>query len=782
MKKNCRIICLALAICLIAACFSIMALGADEAPEGLWTDYAADAFDGGSGTKDDPYKIATAEQLALLAKDVNSGVGDKTHTKEYFILTADIDLSAHVWTPLGYETYGGGSTHPFDGFFDGNGKKITGLYVDERGKNKSAGLFGCVVIKGNDPVIQNLTVDGTVFAGDSTDHDNENYGAGILIGTITVSGGSSVEYGVIKDCKVSGTVSSAMCAGGLVGDANYTHFENCTADVKVEGHCISGGFVGQTFISQFTDCVAKGNVTSKGWSTGGFAGILYCETTVTHCAAYGDVEANNWNLGGFVGYAEEDVTIKNSIAMGNVTSNVSGFAPRAGGFAGTFDGNNASCAIEKCSANGKVTTAEGQVGYGMVAYITGDFKATDCSFNSEKNPSLDATAAGALEGAEAKNTAGVLADICANYDGGHDMEDIAEVKATCTANGSTAGKKCKKCGYTEGITVIEAKGHTYSDVWSSDATSHWHECSACQARADQADHVYDNDCDTDCNVCGKTRTITHKTVLIEKVDPTCEKAGSTAHYKCSCCGKLFYDVAATKEITDPEKLVLAATGHTRGGDWKTSEIYHWHECTVCGERIDTAFHRAGEDATETTSQNCAVCGYVIKEALGHKHSFDQKNTDSKHLKSAATCKASAVYYYSCACGENGTETFESGDKLAHSFKTEWSSDASKHWHECSLCGDKKDESNHSFEWKTDKEAAVGVAGSKHEECTVCGFKKEAVAIDPIAPATTTTTTSATTTDGGKEGGCKSVIGTGVIVATIGLAAASFIVIRKKENK
>ena len=315
MKKNCRIICLALAICLIAACFSIMALGADEAPEGLWTDYAADAFDSGSGTKDDPYKIATAEQLALLAKDVNSGVGDKTHTKEYFILTADIDLSAHVWTPLGYETYGGGSAQSFMGFFDGNGKKITGLYVDERGKNKSAGLFGCISVTGSDPVIQNLTVDGTVFAGDSTDSDNENYGAGILIGTITVSGGSNVEYGVIKDCNVSGTVSSAMCAGGLVGDANYTHFENCTADVKVEGHCISGGFVGQTYNSRFTDCVAKGNVTSKGWSTGGFAGILFYETTVTHCAAYGNVEANDWHLGGFVGYAEYVVAIKNSIAM-----------------------------------------------------------------------------------------------------------------------------------------------------------------------------------------------------------------------------------------------------------------------------------------------------------------------------------------------------------------------------------------------------------------------------------------------------------------------------------
>lgn len=781
MKKNCRIICLALAICLIAACFSIMALGADETPEGLWTDYAANAFDGGSGTKDDPYKIATAEQLALLAKDVNRGV--ETHTKEYFILTADIDLSAHVWTPLGYESYdvGGGSAQSFMGFFDGNGKKITGLYVDERGNNRHAGLFGCIAVTGSDPVIQNLTVDGTVFAGNNTELTYDKYyGAGILVGTITTLGGSNVEYGVIKNCNVSGTVSSAMRAGGLVGDANYAHFENCTADVKVEGHCISGGFVGNAFASQFNDCVAKGNVTSKGWSTGGFAGILFYETTVTHCAAYGDVEADNWNLGGFVGYAEEDVTVKNSIAMGNITSNASGFAPRAGGFAGTFDGNNASCTIEKCSANGKVTTAEGQVGYGMVAYITGDFKATDCSFNSEKNPSLDATAAGALEGAEAKNTAGVLADICANYDGGHDMEDVEEVKATCTENGSTAGKKCKKCGYTEGVTVIEAKGHTYSDAWSSDETNHWHECSACKAKSDEAAHVYDNDCDTDCNVCGKTRAITHRPALVKKVDATCEKAGNIEYFRCSC-GKIFYDALAAREITDPSKIVIPAKGHTRGDEWKTSEIYHWHECTVCNERMDTTFHRAGDDATESQPQVCAVCGYVMKEATGHTHSYTQKNTDSKYLKSAATCKASAVYYYSCECGAKGTETFEYGDKLTHNFKAEWSSDESSHWHECSLCGEKKDDSAHSFEWKTDKEATATEAGSKHEECTVCGFKKDAVTIDPTGTATSTTTPAQTTTDGGEQGGCKSVMGTGAIAAAVSLAAASFVIARKKKR-
>ena len=57
---------------------------------------------GGSGIAEDPWQIETAEQLAKLAVDVNSGIVDKTHAKEYFVLTADLDLSAHRWIPIGY--------------------------------------------------------------------------------------------------------------------------------------------------------------------------------------------------------------------------------------------------------------------------------------------------------------------------------------------------------------------------------------------------------------------------------------------------------------------------------------------------------------------------------------------------------------------------------------------------------------------------------------------------------------------------------------------------------
>ena len=69
MKLKQKILTLVLSLCVVAACLPVVA-SAETAPQGLWTDYAASAFDGGSGTKADPYQIATAEQLALLAKEM----------------------------------------------------------------------------------------------------------------------------------------------------------------------------------------------------------------------------------------------------------------------------------------------------------------------------------------------------------------------------------------------------------------------------------------------------------------------------------------------------------------------------------------------------------------------------------------------------------------------------------------------------------------------------------------------------------------------------------------
>lgn len=66
----------------------------------------------------------------------------------------------------------------------------------------------------------------------------------------------------------------------------------------------------------------------------------------------------------------------------------------------------------------------------------------------------------------------------------------------------------------------------------------------------------------------------------------------------------------------------------------------------------------------------------------------------------------------------------------HSYGADWKSDADNHWHECP-CGDRKDTAAH---WVIDKEATATTRGSKHEECTVCGYKKAAVEIPATGSA------------------------------------------------
>ena len=63
----------------------------------------------------------------------------------------------------------------------------------------------------------------------------------------------------------------------------------------------------------------------------------------------------------------------------------------------------------------------------------------------------------------------------------------------------------------------------------------------------------------------------------------------------------------------------------------------------------------------------------------------------------------------------------------HSYGTAWKCDGTNHWHECA-CGDTADTAAHTFKWVTDKEATATEKGSKHEECTVCGYKKAAAEI------------------------------------------------------
>lgn len=83
----------------------------------------------------------------------------------------------------------------------------------------------------------------------------------------------------------------------------------------------------------------------------------------------------------------------------------------------------------------------------------------------------------------------------------------------------------------------------------------------------------------------------------------------------------------------------------------------------------------------------------------------------------------------------GLDTDKDGNLVPHEhvFGDDWVSDETGHWHACA-CGEKQDVAQHTFQWVVDKEATATENGSKHEECTVCGYAKQAVVI-PATGAT-----------------------------------------------
>lgn len=97
--------------------------------------------------------------------------------------------------------------------------------------------------------------------------------------------------------------------------------------------------------------------------------------------------------------------------------------------------------------------------------------------------------------------------------------------------------------------------------------------------------------------------------------------------------------------------------HTNSKDWTSDGTSHWHAST-CGHEneIKDKAECSGGTATCTQKAVCSVCSNEYGELLDHD--FTQKVKTEPYLAEAATCLSRAKYYYSCVCGEKGTETFE----------------------------------------------------------------------------------------------------------------------------
>ena len=219
---------------------------------------------------------------------------------------------------------------------------------------------------------------------------------------------------------------------------------------------------------------------------------------------------------------------------------------------------------------------------------------------------------------------------------------------------------CEKCGEPYG--EKNPNRHKYTQKYACDNATHVERCKCGVIIGAPEPHTWENgwctECYYNCRHIGGTATCTEEAI-------------------CENCGERYGN----------------AKGHTFGG-WIKDATGHWHACADCGEKADEAAHTPGDAATETAPQLCTVCHYEIMPATGHTHSFDCENPDEIYLKSAATCRARAVYYYSCSCGVSGEETFTSGETLPHHYSDGWFANGEKHWRACTACGQRSEEAAH----------------------------------------------------------------------------------------
>ena len=231
-------------------------------------DIYADSYAGGDGSKTNPYEIATAKQLAKLARDVNNGNTPQAFLGKYFKLTADIDLSGGIWMPIGkYYNYGNSNNRLFFGKFDGNGHVIKNMHIQwEDVDNKKAksvwGLFSTLQGESstNLTTVTNLIIENaTVEKKQGFKPDGPSYNVGVVAGEIY--GNTELSNIIIHDSEITDNdetyeINRETKIGGIAGnvqtDSNNETFRifNIAADTKINMLKKASVFYNQFYIAQ----------------------------------------------------------------------------------------------------------------------------------------------------------------------------------------------------------------------------------------------------------------------------------------------------------------------------------------------------------------------------------------------------------------------------------------------------------------------------------------------------------------------------------------------------
>lgn len=305
----------------------------------------------------------------------------------------------------------------------------------------------------------------------------------------------------------------------------------------------------------------------------------------------------------------------------------------------------------------------------------------------------------------ATTTSGQTATCTVTVTCAHNYTEVAEVPTTHTGGVSTPGTKahfkCTICNKlfvevdgnkvpaTAESLVIPAPEHTYSDVWQSDSTNHWKQCSVCGAKKDEVAHteitIRDNEvpatCSAEghydevvkCSVCNKELSRTNNKTIAKldhtpatpveenRVEPKHENGTTTP----GSYDEVVYCSVCTAEISRVQKTIPAPE-HTYG-DWENDATNHWRECG-CGNKITEA-HQAGTPTRENINPatctadgsydevvKCSTCGYEmsrthkVETATGHT-----EGAKTKENVKPATCTEKGSYIEVTHCAKCNIE-------------------------------------------------------------------------------------------------------------------------------
>ena len=542
--------------------------------------------------------IYDAADLAALAKKVESGSTFKGCT---VTLAADIDLSGHLWIPIGYlaRTASGPIHLVFEGTFDGGLHKITGMFACPQGYSRSiaeVGLFGYV----SEGTVRDLLLFGTVSYSSAVGGSNA---VGGLVGYLNM--------GTLQNCGFVGSVylysgnKFSHNAGGLTGYAWSSRIENCYAIASVEAS------VPHSTIS----------VGGVGGGTTGWSGPL----TVRNCYLAVKLRAT---------------------AVENTRAYIGGLAPMnyLSGAGHTVENNFVQHGfavkghVDESALNGTLLRKSA---------MQSDTLLTALNDYISRNPGSEMRA-WTLDPAQNSGypSFGVSVWFVSNLIGVENGFSALPVGGKAEAYAPTATGYDFVGWYTDEA-LTEAFDFTQPVTENTVLYAKWtHVCTpgACIV-GENGLH------DTLCTVCGKRLDCAYTETV---VDPTCTSAGYTVH-TCTNCGSSYLD--SVVEGGHKWGTTVIPPTHTEPG-------YTLYECSVCKESYKTDYTapvgHAFDEGTVTKEATCTAEGettYACSCGATHTVPIPMTEHELTSVVTAPTCTELGYTTHSCKhCDYSYTDT------------------------------------------------------------------------------------------------------------------------------